>query len=96
MPNGAWLTKSRFLAGKQCPKRLWQQCHAPLEDGPEASPITRAAHSARRVPIGTWVDPGSNEQRDDAVVALAKRAPVRGQATAVEGSCDFLGVNGWK
>jgi hypothetical protein len=22
--------------------------------------------------------------------------PVRGQATAVEGSCDFLGVNGWK
>jgi hypothetical protein len=23
-------------------------------------------------------------------------APVRGQPTAVEGSCDFLGVNGWK
>jgi hypothetical protein len=22
--------------------------------------------------------------------------PVRGQATAVEGSCDFLGVNRWK
>ena len=65
-----------------------------------ASPVgsfgVRAAHSARRVPMGTWVDPGSNEQRDDAVVALAKRAPVRGQATAVEGSCDFLGVNGWK
>lgn len=31
--NGPWLTKSRFLAGKQCPERLWQQCHAPLEDG---------------------------------------------------------------
>jgi hypothetical protein len=40
MSNGAWLTKSRFLAGEQCPKRLWQQCHAPLEDGPESSPIT--------------------------------------------------------
>jgi hypothetical protein len=38
--NGSWLTKSRFLAGEQCPKRLWQQCHAPLEDGPESSPIT--------------------------------------------------------
>jgi uncharacterized iron-regulated protein len=36
----------------------------------------RAAHSARRVPMGTWVDPGSNEQRDDAVVALAKRGVV--------------------
>jgi hypothetical protein len=40
MSNGAWLMKSRFLAGKQCPKRLWQQCNAPLEDGPESSPIT--------------------------------------------------------
>jgi uncharacterized iron-regulated protein len=36
----------------------------------------RAAQSARRVPIGTWVDPGSNEQRDDAVVALAKQGVV--------------------
>ena len=40
MSNGAWLTKSRFLAGKQCPKRLWQQCHSPLEEGNEPSPIT--------------------------------------------------------
>ena len=40
MSNGAWLTKSRFLAGKQCPKRLWQQCHAPLEDGNKSSPVT--------------------------------------------------------
>jgi len=40
MSNGAWLTKSRFLAGKQCPKRLWQQYHSPLEDGNEPSPIT--------------------------------------------------------
>ena len=23
-------------------------------------------------------------------------APIRGQATAIEGSCDFLGVNRWK
>ncbi len=45
-----------------------------------ASPVgsfgARAAHSARLVPKGTWVDPGSNEQRADAVVALAKRGVV--------------------
>jgi hypothetical protein len=23
-------------------------------------------------------------------------APIRGQAPAIEGSCDFLGMNGWK
>jgi hypothetical protein len=23
-------------------------------------------------------------------------APVRGQPTAIEGRCDFLGLNGWK
>ena len=45
-----------------------------------ASPVgsfgVRAAHSTRRVPMGTWVDPSSNEQRDDAVAALAKRGVV--------------------
>ena len=28
----AWLTKSRFLGGLQCAKRLWMEVHAPLED----------------------------------------------------------------
>src|SRR5450759_3742414 len=45
-----------------------------------ASPVgsfgVRAARSGHRAPMGTWVDPGSNEQRDDAVVALAKRGVV--------------------
>src|ERR1022692_524600 len=45
-----------------------------------ASPVgsfgVRAAHSARRVPIGTWVDPGSNESRDDVLATLAKRRVV--------------------
>ena len=40
MSNGSWLTKSLFLAGEQCPKRLWQQCHAPLEEGTGSSPVT--------------------------------------------------------
>jgi Domain of unknown function(DUF2779) len=33
----AWLTKSRFLAGLQCPKRLWFEVHAPLDEpGPSS------------------------------------------------------------
>src|SRR5260221_5053418 len=29
----AWLTKSRFLSGLQCPKRLWFEVNQPLEEG---------------------------------------------------------------
>ena len=29
----AWLTKSRFTAGLQCPKRLWNEVHDPLAEG---------------------------------------------------------------
>jgi uncharacterized protein DUF2779 len=35
----AWLTKSRFLSGLQCHKRLWFEVHQPLETAPE--PETR-------------------------------------------------------
>jgi len=28
----AWLTKSRFMSGLQCPKRLWMEVHQPLEE----------------------------------------------------------------
>jgi uncharacterized iron-regulated protein len=45
-----------------------------------ASPVgplgVRAAQSARRVPVGKWVCPSSNEKRDDVLVALAKRGVV--------------------
>src|SRR5260221_7316464 len=29
----AWLTKSRFLSGLQCPKRLWFEVNQPIEEG---------------------------------------------------------------
>ncbi len=29
----AWLTKSRFMSGLQCPKRLWLEVHEPIGDG---------------------------------------------------------------
>lgn len=41
-----WLTKSRFTAGLQCPKRLWNEVHAPLE---EALPDTLAFMNGRAV-----------------------------------------------
>jgi uncharacterized iron-regulated protein len=39
-------------------------------------PGVRAAESRRRVPVGAWVDPASNEKRDDALVALARHGVV--------------------
>jgi Domain of unknown function(DUF2779) len=33
----AWLTKSRFLSGLQCHKRLWFEVHQPLEESSETS-----------------------------------------------------------
>jgi predicted RecB family nuclease len=49
MLKGAWLTKSHFLAGEQCLKRLWQQCNAPLEDGPKSSPVTETGLEVGRL-----------------------------------------------
>jgi uncharacterized iron-regulated protein len=43
---------------------------------PVGPPAVRAAQSGRRVAVGTWVYPGSNEKRDDVIVALAKRGVV--------------------
>ena len=40
------------------------------------SPGVRAAQSARRVPVGTWVYPCSNEKPNDALIALAKHGVV--------------------
>ena len=49
MSNGAWLTKSHFLAGEQCPKRLWQRYHLPLENGNELSPIAETGIEVGRI-----------------------------------------------
>ena len=54
MSNGALLTKSRFLAGEQCPKRLWQQLHSPLENGNELSPIIETGVKVGRLAHGLF------------------------------------------
>ena len=43
---------------------------------PVGSQNVRAAQGHCRVPAGAWVYPGSNEKRDDVIVALAKRGVV--------------------
>lgn len=79
MLNGAWLTKSRFMAGKQCPKRLWQQCHSPLESGNELSPIIetgiRVGRLAQRLfPDGAvaWTEGQTRSEAIAATSALLK------------------------
>ena len=79
MSNGAWLTKSRFLAGKQCPKRLWQQCHSPLETGNDPSPITetgirvgRLAHQLFPNGAVAWNEGQTVSQAIAATVAFVK------------------------
>jgi hypothetical protein len=59
--------------------------------------MDKAAHYPRRVaPIREH--PGQLVGQTETPLGHCEKhhAPVRGQATAVEGSCDFLGVNGWK
>ncbi|MHC2885630.1 hypothetical protein ACVI53_008500 [Bradyrhizobium barranii subsp. barranii] len=62
-----------------------------------AEHIDQVVHDPRRIApirehpgqiVGQAETPLGHRQKD--------HAPVRGQATAIEGSCDFLGVNGWK
>src|ERR1700693_4778155 len=44
-----------------------------VPSSPGGLPGVRAAESGRRVPVGAWVYPESNEKRDDVLVTLAKR-----------------------
>jgi hypothetical protein len=62
----AWLTKSRFLSGLQCHKRLWFDVHQPLE-----TPV------ARRIPIlqGRTFDEVVRELLPGPVISLAKGLP---------------------
>ena len=62
-----------------------------------AEHIDEAVHEPRRV---TPIREHPGQLVGQAETPLGHRekhhAPVRGQATAVESSCDFLGVNDWK
>ena len=62
-----------------------------------AEHIDKAVHDPRRIaPIREH--PGQFVGQTETPLGHRQKhhAPVRGQATAIEGSCDFLGLNGWK
>lgn len=62
-----------------------------------AKHIDKAVHDPRRIaPIREH--PGQLVGQTETPLGHRQKhhAPVRGQAPAIEGSCDFLGVNGWK
>jgi predicted RecB family nuclease len=82
LSNGAWLTKSRFLAGRQCVKRLWQQCHLPLDTDNRAAPLSQAGFTVGRLahqlfPGGVlaWTENSSVSQAADATRASVKMQP---------------------
>src|SRR3974390_899808 len=62
-----------------------------------AEHIDKAVHDPRRV-APPREHPGQIAGQAETPLGHRQKhhAPVRGQATPIEGSCDFLGLNGWK
>jgi len=81
-----WLTKSRFVAGQQCHKRLRQQCHDRLEDSAPTGVVATGnsvgelAH--RLFPKGYLVD--SAPQRLGDAVVITTRAVQDGHPAVFE------------
>lgn len=76
---------------RRCPRAFVIEPHASAEH------IDKAVHDPRRItPIREH--PGQLVGQTETPLGHRQKhhAPIRGQAPTVEGSCDFLGVNGWK
>ena len=77
------LSKSRFLAGLQCPLRLWYQCYAPelaAEITPAQQAVFDTGHAVGRLatgryPGGTWIEEDHRQhvQAVQATVAVIKQ-----------------------
>ncbi len=83
------LSKSRVLAGWQCPKRLWLEVHEPERATPDPARerAFRSGHEvgelARRLfPGGTLI--GHDQRLDDAVAETAERLSAPGPLTLYE------------
>lgn len=68
--KAAWLTKSRFMAGLQCPKRLWNEVHAPLDEPLGESVALVAGRAIDRV--AQSMEPGLVISRDDGLPAAIR------------------------
>jgi hypothetical protein len=74
----AWLTKSRFLAGLQCHKRLWFEVHQPLAAGGE--PSLRILQGRALDEVVQQLTPGSVVSRDAGLpAAIAETARLLGK-----------------
>jgi hypothetical protein len=69
----AWLTKSKFMSGLQCPKRLWFEVHQPLKDGlPESAAFLN----------GIAVDRMAQNRKPGTVVSRERGMPAAIAATS--------------
>ncbi len=77
----AWLTKSRFLSGLQCHKRLWFEIHQPLEEQSAASmPMLQGRafdQAVRELHPGTVI---SRDAGMPAAIAETKKVLAKGNA----------------
>ena len=79
----AWLTKSRFLSGLQCHKRLWFEIHQPIEDSAEPNMQILQGKAFDEVVQG--LQPGvviSRERGMPAAIAETKRVLAKGSRAA--------------
>jgi hypothetical protein len=77
----AWLTKSRFMAGMQCPRRLWFEVHEPLAAG---LPASLALLNGREVDrVAQTLKPGAVVTRERGMpAAIAETARLLGSGAA--------------
>ena len=79
-----WLTKSRFMAGRQCAKRLWFEVHQPLpEPLPDSMPFTHGRDVDRVV---QHLHPGIVIERSPGMpeaIARTSQVLARGAATVL-------------
>jgi hypothetical protein len=79
----AWLTKSRFLSGLQCHKRLWFEVHRPLEESGEPGIAVLQGRAFDEVVQG--LQPGvviSRERGMQPAIAETKRVLAKGSRGA--------------
>jgi len=84
-----WLTKSRFTAGLQCPKRLWNEVHDPLV---EAQPDSMAFMNGRAVDrLAQTFAPGPVVSRERGMpAAIAETSRLLRERTSGDGASRVL------
>lgn len=76
-----WLTKTRFMSGRQCHKRLWLEIHEPIESAPDEKLTVINGRAVDRV--AQSLNPGVVISRDQGLSeAIAKTATLMNSATA--------------